>query len=85
MSIVKTVTIIDVMTNRLAKWIFTNNHNTKHNISLIANQIGHNPKTARTNVILRGADGKFLSYKNKDVEKEFRVAVENLIPFPKGV
>ena len=81
MSIVKTVTIIDVMTNCLAKWKFTNNHN----ISLIANQIGHNPKTARTNVMLRGADGKFISYKNKDVEKEYRVAVENLIPFPKGV
>lgn len=85
MSIVKTVTVIDVMTNRLAKWKFTNNHDIKHNISLIANQIGHNPKTARTNVMLRGADGKFISYKNKDVEKEYRVAVENLIPFPKGV
>lgn len=83
MSIVKSVNIIDVMSNnRMVKWKFTNHHGI---VNVIANQISHNPKTARTNVILRGADGKFISYKNKDVEKEFRVAVENLIPFPKGV
>ncbi len=83
MSIVKSVNIIDVMSNnRMVKWKFTNNHGIAN---IIANQISHNPKTARTNVILRGADGKFISYKNKGVEKEFRVAVENLIPFPKGV
>jgi hypothetical protein len=83
MSIVKTVTIIDVMDDRLDKWTFDNNYNNSKNntismITLVSN-------TARTNVILRGADGKFISYKNKNVEKSFRVAVENLIPFPKGV
>lgn len=81
MSIVKTVTIIDSISTKLVKWKFTNNHGISN---IIANQIGHNPKTARTNVILRGADGKFISYKNKNVEKEYRVAVEKLIPFPKG-
>ena len=83
MSIVKTVTIIDVMDDRLDKWTFDNNYNNSKNniismITLVSN-------TARTNVLLRGADGKFISYKNKNVEKSFRVAVENLIPFPKGV
>lgn len=83
MSIVKTVTIIDVMDDRLDKWTFDNNYNnSKNNIISMINLVSN---TARTNVILRGADGKFTSYKNKDVEKEFRVAVENLIPFPKGV
>lgn len=83
MSIVKTVTIIDVMDDHLDKWTFDNNYNnSKNNIISMINLVSN---TARTNVILRGADGKFISYKNKDVEKEFRVAVENLIPFPKGV
>lgn len=83
MSIVKTVTIIDVMDDRLDKWTFDNNYNnSKNNIISMINLVSN---TARTNVILRGADGKFISYKNKNVEKSFRVAVENLIPFPKGV
>ena len=83
MSIVKTVTIIDVMDDRLDKWTFDNNYNnSKNNIISMSNLVSN---TARTNVLLRGADGKFISYKNKNVEKSFRVAVENLIPFPKGV
>lgn len=84
MSIVKTVTIIDSISNKLVKWKFTNCAENALNASIIAGQISQNPKTARTNVILRGADGKFISYKNKNVEKVYRVAVENLLPFPKG-
>lgn len=83
MSIVKTVTIIDVMDDHLDKWTFDNNYNnSKNNITSMINLVSN---TARTNVLLRGADGKFISYKNKNVEKSFRVAIENLIPFPKGV
>lgn len=83
MSIVKTVTIIDVMDDRLDKWTFDNNYNnSKNNIISMINLVSN---TARTNVLLRGADGKFISYKNKNVEKSLRVAIENLIPFPKGV
>lgn len=84
MSIVKTVTIIDSISNKLVKWKFTNFADNAINASIIAGQVSQNPKTARTNVILRGADGKFISYKNKNVEKVYRVAVENLLPFPKG-
>ena len=84
MSIVKTVTIIDSISNKLVKWKFTNFADNAINASIIAGQISQNPKTARTNIILRGADGKFISYKNKNVEKVYRVAVENLLPFPKG-
>jgi hypothetical protein len=85
MSIVKTVTIIDAMSTKLVKWKFTNYADNAINASIIAGQIAHNPKTARTNVILRGADGKFISYKNKNVEKVYRDAVKSLLPFPKGV
>lgn len=61
MSIVKTVTIIDVMDDHLDKWTFDNNHKTsKNNIISMINLVSN---TARTNVILRGADGKFISYK----------------------
>ena len=84
MSIVKTVTIIDSISNKLVKWKFTNFADNAINASIIAGQISQNPKTARTNIILRGADGKFISYKNKNVEKVYRVAVENILPFPKG-
>lgn len=83
MSIVKTVTIIDVIDNHLDKWTFDNNYNKSKNN--IISMINLDSNTARTNVILRGADGKFISYKNKNVEKPIRVAIENLIPFPKGV
>ncbi|WBF04974.1 hypothetical protein [Escherichia phage vB_EcoP_YF01] len=84
MSIVKIVNIIDVTrTGKIISWKFTNKHRGSENI--IRSMIQQNPNTARTNVLLRGADGKFISYKNKNVEKSFRVAVENLIPFPKGV
>lgn len=84
MSIVKIVNIFDVTRDgKIVKWTFTNHHNKSNKV--IERMIEVNPKTARTNVILRGADGKFISYKNKNVEKSFRVAVENLIPFPKGV
>lgn len=85
MSIVKTVTIIDSISNKLVKWKFPNFADNAINASIIAGQISQNPKTTRTNIILRGADGKFISYKNKNVEKVYRDAVENLIPFPKGV
>lgn len=54
------------------------------NITSSVEMIQFNPTTARTNVALRGPDGKFISYKNKNVEKVYRVAVENLLPFPKG-
>lgn len=84
MSIVKTVTIIDSLSTKLVKWNFTNYAENALNASIIASQIAHRPETARTNVILRGADGKFISYKNKNIEKVYRVAVENLPPFPKG-
>lgn len=84
MSIVKTVTIIESISTKLVKWKFTNYTENSLNASIIAGQISQNPKTARTNVILRGADGKFISYKNKNVEKVYRIAVENLLPFPKG-
>lgn len=84
MSIVKIVNIFDVISgDKVVKWTFTNKHRGSEHI--IRSMIQQNPNTARTNVILRGADGKFISYKNKNVEKSFRVAVENLIPFPKGV
>ena len=83
MSIVKTVTIIDVIDDHLDKWTFDNNYNKSKNN--IISMINLDSNTSRTNVILRGADGKFISYKNKNVEKSFRVAIENLIPFPKGV
>lgn len=55
------------------------------NVTSSVEMIQFNPTTARTNVALRGPDGKFISYKNKNVEKVYRVAVENLLPFPKGV
>lgn len=83
MSIVKTVTITDntkfgsITTTFYAATKLTSQH--------CVSAIKQVPSTARTNVILRGADGKFISYKNKNVEKSFRVAIENLIPFPKGV
>ena len=54
------------------------------NVTSSVEMIQFNPTTARTNVALRGPDGKFISYKNKNVEKVYRVAVENLLPFPKG-
>jgi hypothetical protein len=85
MSIVKTVTIIDSLQTKLVKWNFTNYTENALNTSIIASQITHKLETARTNVILRGADGKFISYKNKNVEKVYRDAVESLLPFPKGV
>lgn len=84
MSIVKTVTIIDSMPTKLFKWDFVNLAGNATNAAVIANQITKRSETARTNVILRGADGKFISYKNKNVEKVYRYAVENLLPFPKG-
>ena len=55
------------------------------NVTSSVEMIQFNPTTARTNVALRGPDGKFISYKNKNVEKVYRVAVANLLPFPKGV
>ena len=43
--------------------------------------IGLKPSTARTNVILRGADGKFISYK-KASPSDIGSAVGALKPFP---
>lgn len=40
-------------------------------------------RTARTNVCFKGADGKFVSYRDLDIELVKR-AVENLIPFPEA-
>lgn len=45
-------------------------------INLFPNQ------TARTNVAIRGVDGKFISYRNPNVPKRVADAIANLKPFP---
>lgn len=54
-------------------------HPTNHligGISLLPN------KTARTNVMIRGKDGKFLSYRDPEICADVRTAMNNLKPFP---
>lgn len=82
MSIVKFVTITDQVNG--SSLVNTFSSATKLTTQQCVTAIKGFPTTARTNVALRGADGKFISYKNKNVQKSLRVAVENLIPFPKG-
>lgn len=38
--------------------------------------------TARTNIMIRGAGGRFISYKDEGVTVEIRNAVASLKPFP---
>lgn len=52
------------------------------NVTGAVEMIQFNPTTARTNVALRGADGKFISFRDSSVPKRIAKSIENLKPFP---
>lgn len=52
------------------------------NVTSSVEMIKFNQTTARTNVALRGPDGKFISFRDKVVPKRIAKSIENLKPFP---
>ncbi|WJJ57337.1 hypothetical protein [Escherichia phage 4E8] len=52
------------------------------NVTGAVEMIQFNQTSARTNVALRGADGKFISFRDSSVPKRIAKSIENLKPFP---